>query len=199
MGDLFVMSFRRLLGRSSAPGSAHPDVRCRSPAAATPPRSGPPDSARLEQRPGGIARLRRKHGREDRLARLQGALPDLLERAARKGRRRETRAGSEWARRLDRDGAELHGAGARGPWRVDRSHPAHVAVRAALCAHNSGSCTETPRAARNPADVCQNSEARIGFEPTYDGFANRCLTTWLPRRCRETHTGRGRCRQQARG
>ena len=24
-------------------------------------------------------------------------------------------------------------------------------------------------------------EAWIGFEPTYDGFANRCLTTWLPR------------------
>ncbi len=22
----------------------------------------------------------------------------------------------------------------------------------------------------------------MGFEPTYDGFANRCLTTWLPRR-----------------
>ena len=25
------------------------------------------------------------------------------------------------------------------------------------------------------------SEAWMGFEPTYDGFANRCLTTWLPR------------------
>ena len=23
---------------------------------------------------------------------------------------------------------------------------------------------------------------RIGFEPTYNGFANRCLTTWLPHR-----------------
>ena len=23
-------------------------------------------------------------------------------------------------------------------------------------------------------------EVRMGFEPTYDGFANRCLTTWLP-------------------
>lgn len=22
----------------------------------------------------------------------------------------------------------------------------------------------------------------MGFEPTYNGFANRCLTTWLPRR-----------------
>jgi hypothetical protein len=22
----------------------------------------------------------------------------------------------------------------------------------------------------------------MGFEPTYDGFANRCLTIWLPRR-----------------
>ena len=21
----------------------------------------------------------------------------------------------------------------------------------------------------------------MGFEPTYNGFANRCLTTWLPR------------------
>ena len=26
-----------------------------------------------------------------------------------------------------------------------------------------------------------NSEARTGFEPAFDGFANRCLTTWLPR------------------
>src|SRR4051812_41962286 len=25
-------------------------------------------------------------------------------------------------------------------------------------------------------------EAWMGFEPTYDGFANRCLTTWPPRR-----------------
>gem|GEM_PF-4660529 len=25
------------------------------------------------------------------------------------------------------------------------------------------------------------SEARTGLEPAYDGFANRCLTTWLPR------------------
>jgi hypothetical protein len=24
----------------------------------------------------------------------------------------------------------------------------------------------------------------MGFEPTFDGFANRCLTTWLPRRNR---------------
>ena len=31
-----------------------------------------------------------------------------------------------------------------------------------------------------------SSEARIGFEPTYDGFANRCLTTWLPRRLTAT-------------
>lgn len=27
-------------------------------------------------------------------------------------------------------------------------------------------------------------EARTGFEPAYNGFANRCLTTWLPRRGR---------------
>ena len=26
-----------------------------------------------------------------------------------------------------------------------------------------------------------NLEARMGFEPTYNGFANHCLTTWLPR------------------
>jgi hypothetical protein len=25
-------------------------------------------------------------------------------------------------------------------------------------------------------------EAPTGFEPVYDGFANRCLTTWLRRR-----------------
>src|SRR5438105_1510897 len=27
-----------------------------------------------------------------------------------------------------------------------------------------------------------SAEAWMGFEPTYDGFANRCLTAWLPRR-----------------
>jgi hypothetical protein len=38
---------------------------------------------------------------------------------------------------------------------------------------------ESPRGwARGGPDF----EARIGFEPTCDGFANRCLTTWLPRR-----------------
>src|SRR5688572_26815886 len=26
------------------------------------------------------------------------------------------------------------------------------------------------------------SEVRTGFEPAYNGFANRCLTTWLPHR-----------------
>jgi hypothetical protein len=25
-------------------------------------------------------------------------------------------------------------------------------------------------------------EVRMGFEPTSDGFANHCLTTWLPHR-----------------
>lgn len=25
-------------------------------------------------------------------------------------------------------------------------------------------------------------QAAVGFEPTYNGFANRCLATWLPRR-----------------
>jgi hypothetical protein len=33
-------------------------------------------------------------------------------------------------------------------------------------------------------------EARIGFEPTCDGFANRCLTAWLPRREQSTLLGR---------
>ncbi len=27
-------------------------------------------------------------------------------------------------------------------------------------------------------------EVRMGFEPTYNGFANRCLATWLPHRNR---------------
>lgn len=31
------------------------------------------------------------------------------------------------------------------------------------------------------AEVTMLSEARTGFEPVCDGFANRCLTTWLPR------------------
>src|SRR5262245_39596230 len=32
------------------------------------------------------------------------------------------------------------------------------------------------------------AEAWMGFEPTCDGFANHCLTTWLPRRNREGFT-----------
>src|SRR5690606_17769273 len=31
-------------------------------------------------------------------------------------------------------------------------------------------------------------EARTGFEPACDGFANRCLTTWLPRPENSTET-----------
>ncbi len=32
-------------------------------------------------------------------------------------------------------------------------------------------------------------EARTGFEPAYNGFANRCLTTWLPRLTRRMLRG----------
>jgi CubicO group peptidase (beta-lactamase class C family) len=28
--------------------------------------------------------------------------------------------------------------------------------------------------------LLSHTEVRMGFEPTYVGFANRCLTTWLP-------------------
>ena len=28
----------------------------------------------------------------------------------------------------------------------------------------------------------RESEVRTGFEPAYNGFANRCLTAWLPHR-----------------
>ena len=31
----------------------------------------------------------------------------------------------------------------------------------------------------------KNAEVRTGFEPAYNGFANRCLTTWLPHRSNE--------------
>ena len=33
---------------------------------------------------------------------------------------------------------------------------------------------------RATQEVEGTSEVRMGFEPTYVGFANRCLTTWLP-------------------
>ena len=33
------------------------------------------------------------------------------------------------------------------------------------------------------------SEVRTGFEPAYNGFANRCLTTWLPHRSNGKRTG----------
>jgi integrase len=36
---------------------------------------------------------------------------------------------------------------------------------------------ESKRAALKSSKI---PEVRMGFEPTYDGFANRCLTTWLP-------------------
>ena len=41
------------------------------------------------------------------------------------------------------------------------------------------------RAAARSADWAANGqrvEVRTGFEPAYDGFANRCLTAWLPHR-----------------
>jgi hypothetical protein len=52
------------------------------------------------------------------------------------------------------------------------------------------SAPQTPSASTedSPAIPGRSTEARIGFEPTYDGFANRCLTTWLPRRSKETST-----------
>lgn len=30
--------------------------------------------------------------------------------------------------------------------------------------------------------LCDLVEVRMGFEPTYDGFANHCLAAWLPHR-----------------
>ena len=50
---------------------------------------------------------------------------------------------------------------------------------------------KSPASAIPPRGHCRRSrtrafwgdaEARTGFEPAYGGFANRCLTTWLPRR-----------------
>ena len=38
----------------------------------------------------------------------------------------------------------------------------------------------------------------MGFEPTYDGFANRCLTTWLPRRYAQSPAGSGNMPQRRR-
>jgi hypothetical protein len=56
--------------------------------------------------------------------------------------------------------------------------------------------TATPRLSKgsrgdlnSTAPACsmaRRSEAWMGFEPTYDGFANRCLTTWLPRHFRNS-------------
>jgi hypothetical protein len=34
----------------------------------------------------------------------------------------------------------------------------------------------------SPAGLSSALEVRTGFEPAYNGFANRCLTTWLPHR-----------------
>ena len=35
---------------------------------------------------------------------------------------------------------------------------------------------------RSSSDRAVFSEVRTGFEPAYNGFANRCLTAWLSRR-----------------
>lgn len=40
-------------------------------------------------------------------------------------------------------------------------------------------------------------EARTGFEPAYDGFANRCLATWLPRQRSRDFRGAERSRRYA--
>lgn len=66
----------------------------------------------------------------------------------------------------------------------------------AMSANASGCCACAARPIRNLEDAegsreedpqllqtgASNAEARTGFEPAYNGFANRCLTTWLPRR-----------------
>ncbi len=41
----------------------------------------------------------------------------------------------------------------------------------------------SPRDTKNPSNTM---EARTGFEPAFDGFANRCLTTWLPRQTQQS-------------
>jgi hypothetical protein len=46
---------------------------------------------------------------------------------------------------------------------------------------DAGGGANRPKQSRTEGELCE-PEARIGFEPTCDGFANRCLTTWLPRR-----------------
>jgi hypothetical protein len=42
--------------------------------------------------------------------------------------------------------------------------------------------TKGPRdlSPRSPLFLTSYAEVRTGFEPAYNGFANRCLTTWLP-------------------
>src|SRR5580704_12016961 len=49
-------------------------------------------------------------------------------------------------------------------------------------AHPAGCSVPPLDKLRLPGDATfgYRVEVRMGFEPTYVGFANRCLTTWLP-------------------
>jgi len=63
------------------------------------------------------------------------------------------------------------GSGGSGPTYPTARSVIHTAVLAAV---------RSKAAASDPGNLAKTAEVRTGFEPAYNGFANRCLTAWLP-------------------
>ena len=86
--------------------------------------------------------------------------------------------------------------------------PSSVAAAAWVCAIPIVPESLTVHEEKAPADCSPDGpttgfefasafEARTGFEPAYNGFANRCLTTWLPRHFRQRPTLPGAWRRSS--
>ena len=78
------------------------------------------------------------------------------------------------------------------PARDFKSPASAIPPRGQNSPYRAGSVSSRQKANSRELVSSDDAEARTGFEPAYDGFANRCLTTWLPRRKARVRYNAGR-------